>query len=94
MSTDDYGFDGELSIDDLIQVSADGFDGKLSTPLLKADQFTIGTSATTSVQRFIYNDITGALFFEEDGSASKFTQVKFAELSAGSSLTENNFVVV
>ena len=80
--------------DDLIQVSADGFGGGLSTPSLKADQFTIGTSATTSKERFIYNDITGALFFDQDGSASGFTQVKFAQLSAGLSLTQNNFVVV
>ncbi|MEH2010705.1 calcium-binding protein, partial [Nostoc sp.] len=86
-----YDFDATK---DLIQVSADGFGGGLSTPSLKADQFTIGTSATTSKERFIYNDITGALFFDQDGSASGFTQVKFAQLSAGLSLTQNNFVVV
>ncbi|MEH2389368.1 MAG: calcium-binding protein [Nostoc sp.] len=79
---------------ELIQVSATGFGGGLSTPSLKTSQFTIGTSATTSNQRFIYNDITGALFFDLDGSASGFTQVKFAQLSAGLSLTENNFLVV
>ncbi|MEH2377885.1 MAG: calcium-binding protein [Nostoc sp.] len=79
---------------DRIQVSAHGFDGGLSTHSLKADQFTIGTSATTSNQRFIYNDITGALYFDLDGSAHGFTQVKFAQLSAGLSLTKNNFVVV
>ncbi|MHC5717319.1 MAG: calcium-binding protein, partial [Nostoc sp.] len=79
---------------DLIQVSANGFGGELSTHLLKADQFTIATSAITSSQRFIYNDITGGLFFDQDGSASGFTQVKFAQLSAGLSLTQNNFVVV
>ena len=79
---------------DLIQVSADGFGGELSTPSLSANQFTIGTSATTSEERFIYNDITGALFFDLDGSASGFTQVKFAQLSTGLSLTQNNFVVV
>ncbi|MHC5828393.1 MAG: calcium-binding protein, partial [Nostoc sp.] len=79
---------------ELIQVSAAGFGGGLSTPSLKTSQFTIGTSATTSNQRFIYNDITGALFFDLDGSASGFTQVKFAQLSAGLSLTENNFLVV
>ncbi|MDF5736366.1 hypothetical protein [Nostoc sp.] len=78
----------------MIQVSADNFGGGLSTPSLKASQFTIATSATTSEERFIYNDITGALFFDLDGSASGFTQVKFAQLSAGLSLTQNNFVVV
>ncbi|MGV0104181.1 Calcium-binding protein [Nostoc sp. DSM 114160] len=79
---------------ELIQVSTYDFGGGLSTPSLQTSQFTIGTSATTSNQRFIYDDITGALYFDLDGSASTFTQVKFAQLSAGLSLTEKNFVLV
>ncbi|MEH2280215.1 MAG: calcium-binding protein [Nostoc sp.] len=93
---------------DLIQVSAAGFDeelslaseftivtsARLSIGSLFANQFTIGTSATTSNQRFIYDNITGALYFDADGSAGEFTQVKFAELLGSVTLTENNFVVV
>ncbi|MEH2212157.1 MAG: calcium-binding protein [Nostoc sp.] len=84
---------------ELIQVSAAGFGGGLSAGVLKASQFTLGESATTSTQRFIYNSTTGALFFDQDGSAGEFTQVQFAQvqfttLSAGLSLTNNNFVVV
>ncbi|MEH2091682.1 beta strand repeat-containing protein [Nostoc sp.] len=84
---------------ELIQVSAGGFGGGLSAGVLKASQFTLGESATTSSQRFIYNSTTGALFFDQDGSAGEFTQVQFAQvqfttLSAGLSLTNNNFVVV
>ncbi|MEH2312790.1 MAG: calcium-binding protein [Nostoc sp.] len=79
---------------ELIQVTADGFGGGLSIGSLKTSQFTLGASATTSTQRFIYNNITGALFFDKDGSASAFTQVQFAQLSAGLSLTKNNFAVV
>ncbi|WP_292705211.1 MULTISPECIES: calcium-binding protein [unclassified Nostoc] len=78
---------------ELIQVSANGFGGGLSIGSLSANQFTIGTSATTSDQRFIYDDSTGGLFFDQDGSAGDFTQVKFAQLSTGLSLTNNNFVV-
>ncbi|MEH2336213.1 beta strand repeat-containing protein [Nostoc sp.] len=78
---------------ELIQVSAAGFGGGLSIGSLQKNQFTLGTSATTSNQRFIYNNITGALFFDQDGSASGFSQVKFAQLSAGVTLTINNFVV-
>jgi len=78
---------------DVIQISALSFGGGLSIPSLEANQFTIGTSATTSTQRFIYNDITGALFFDRDGSASGFTQTQFALVTAGLSLTENNFGV-
>ncbi|MCC5600239.1 calcium-binding protein [Nostoc favosum] len=79
---------------ELIQVSAAGFGGGLSTPSLQASQFTIGTSATTTTQRFIYNSATGGLFFDLDGSASGFTQVQLAQLSGGVTLTENNFVIV
>ncbi|MDZ8032149.1 calcium-binding protein [Nostoc sp. DedSLP04] len=79
---------------EIIQVSAAGFGGGLSAGVLKASQFTLGESATTSSQRFIYNSTTGALFFDSDGSAGAFTQVQFAGLSPGLSLTNNNFVVV
>ncbi|MEH2191333.1 MAG: calcium-binding protein [Nostoc sp.] len=78
---------------ELIQVSATGFGGGLSIGSLSANQFTIGTSATTGDQRFIYDNSTGGLFFDQDGSAGGFTQVKFAQLSIGLSLTNNNFVV-
>ncbi|RCJ32620.1 hypothetical protein A6769_27515 [Nostoc punctiforme NIES-2108] len=81
---------------EVIQVSTDyyGFGGGLSKGSLLASEFTIGTSATTSEQRFIYNSATGKLFFDQDGSGSGFTQVKFAQLDTGLSLTEKNFVVV
>ncbi|MDZ8236317.1 MAG: calcium-binding protein [Nostoc sp. ChiQUE01a] len=78
---------------EVIQLSA-FFGGGLSTGVLKANQFRIGTSATTTTQRFIYNSTTGALFFDQDGSAGEFTKVQFAQLSAGLALTNNNFVVV
>ncbi|PHM06729.1 calcium-binding protein [Nostoc sp. 'Peltigera malacea cyanobiont' DB3992] len=79
---------------ELIQVYATSFGGGLSKGSLQTSQFTIGTSATTTNQRFIYDFDTGALFFDQDGSASGFTQVKFTQLSAGLSLTEKNFVLV
>ncbi|MFN6538728.1 MAG: beta strand repeat-containing protein [Nostoc sp. EkiNYC01] len=79
---------------ELIQVWAVGFGGGLSIGSLSASQFRIGASATTSTQRFIYNNTTGGLFFDQDGSAGGFTQVQFAQLSPGLSLTTNNFRVV
>ncbi|MEH1872497.1 calcium-binding protein, partial [Nostoc sp.] len=79
---------------ELIQVSAAGFGGGLSLGTLSANQFTLGASATTNQERFIYNTATGGLFFDLDGSASGFTQVQFAQLSAGLSVSKNNFVVV
>ncbi|MEH2067722.1 MAG: calcium-binding protein [Nostoc sp.] len=79
---------------EVIQVSAAGFGGGLSAGVLKTSQFTIGTSATTSTQRLIYNSTTGALFFDQDGSAGGFAQIQFAQLTAGLSLTNTNLVVV
>ncbi|MEH2329883.1 MAG: calcium-binding protein [Nostoc sp.] len=79
---------------ELIRVSAAGFGGGLSIGSLQTSQFSIGASATTSTQRFIYNDVTGGLFFDRDGSANAFTQVQFGQLLSGLSLTKNNFVVV
>ncbi|MFN6471083.1 MAG: beta strand repeat-containing protein [Nostoc sp. SerVER01] len=79
---------------ELIQVSADGFGGELSIGTLAANQFTLGTSATTIAQRFIYDGSTGALYFDQDGSGGAFTQVKFAQLVGGVSLSNNNFDVI
>ncbi|WDD36971.1 calcium-binding protein (plasmid) [Nostoc sp. UHCC 0926] len=79
---------------EVIQISATGFGGGLSIGSLQKNQFTLGTSATTSEERFIYNSATGALYFDRDGSASEFTQVQFAQLSTGLALTNNNFMVV
>ncbi|MDZ8108041.1 MAG: calcium-binding protein [Nostoc sp. DedQUE12a] len=78
---------------EVIRVSAAGFGGGLSAGVLKTSQLRIGTSATTTTQRFIYNSTTGGLFFDQDGSAGAFAQVQFGQLSAGLSLTNNNFVV-
>ncbi|AVH64587.1 beta strand repeat-containing protein [Nostoc sp. 'Peltigera membranacea cyanobiont' N6] len=78
---------------EFIQVSATYFGGGLSIGSLSANQFTLGTSATAIAQRFIYDNSTGGLYFDQDGSAAGFTQVKLAQLSAGLSLTNNNFVV-
>ncbi|MBD2680981.1 MULTISPECIES: calcium-binding protein [Nostoc] len=79
---------------ELIQVYGFNFGGGLSKGSLQASQFTIGTSASTSSQRFIYDSTTGALFFDRDGSAGAFNKVQFALVTAGLSLTNNNFVVV
>ncbi|WP_445632478.1 Calcium-binding protein [Nostoc sp. DSM 114161] len=77
---------------EVILVFGSLFADDLSPGVLKASQFTIGTSATTSSQRFIYNSTTGVLLFDRDGNADGFTQVQFAQLTAGLSLTNNNFV--
>ncbi|MDZ8238626.1 MAG: calcium-binding protein [Nostoc sp. ChiQUE01a] len=81
-------------INERIQILADNFGGGLSIGSLSANQFTLGTSATTVAQRFIYDGTTGALYFDQDGSGGAFTQVKFAQLVGGVSLSNNNFDVI
>ncbi|MBD2534614.1 calcium-binding protein [Nostoc flagelliforme FACHB-838] len=96
-----YNYDGGVdtiydfnATNELIQVSATVSGGGLLKGSLSANQFTIGTSATTSDQRFIYDNSTGGLYFDQDGGAGGFTQEKFAQLSTGLSLTNNNFAVI
>ncbi|NER53165.1 MAG: calcium-binding protein, partial [Symploca sp. SIO1A3] len=78
---------------DLIQVSANGFGGGLTIGTLDIDQFTIGSAATQASDRFIYNDTTGALFFDPDGTGA-LAQIQFAQLSGGVALTNNDILVV
>jgi Ca2+-binding RTX toxin-like protein len=80
--------------DEVIQISAAGFGGSLALGTLSAGKLTIGSAASAIAQRFIYDSSTGGLFFDQDGSASAFTQVKFAQLNSGLSLSATNFVVV
>ncbi|NER24305.1 MAG: calcium-binding protein [Symploca sp. SIO1C2] len=78
---------------DRIQISASGFGGGLTLGMLDAEEFTIGSAATRASDRFIYNDTTGALFFDPDGTGT-LAQVQFAELSGGFALTNSDIFVV
>jgi serralysin len=80
-------------IDDVIGIEKIGFKGGLTLGTLKADQFRIGSSAQDSSDRFIYNKSTGALYFDRDGIGGS-AQIQFAKLSAGLSLTNQNFHVL
>lgn len=75
---------------DKILISADSFGGGLSIGTLDASEFTIGSAATNTSERIIYNSSTGALYFDADGSGSQ-AQVQFATLTTGLNLTNNDF---
>jgi Ca2+-binding RTX toxin-like protein len=60
--------------------------------VLDVSRFTLGTSATTSSQRFIYNDKSGALFFDADGVGGT-AQVRLAQLVGNPALTNANFSI-
>ncbi len=55
---------------DFLIASAAGFGSGLQTGFLKASQFTVGSSAGDSSDRFIYNRTSGELFFDPDGTGS------------------------
>ncbi|MGM3308305.1 hypothetical protein ACSQ6I_20400 [Anabaena sp. WFMT] len=80
--------------EDFIQIYPPGFGGGLTVSPLDPNQFTIGSSATTGEQRFIYNNSTGALFFDQDGNGTAFVQTQFAQLSTALSLSAANFIVL
>ena len=54
--------------------------------------FEVGTAATSAKDRLIYNDQTGALFFDADGTGAG-AQVRFATLSVGLALTAGDIFV-
>jgi Ca2+-binding RTX toxin-like protein len=80
--------------DDTIQVSAAGFGGGLlAGAAIAANQFVIGSTSVNPSSRFIYNSVTGALFFDQDGSGSGIAQIQLAQLSKGLALTNADIFV-
>ncbi|MBX9259465.1 calcium-binding protein, partial [Desmonostoc muscorum CCALA 125] len=60
---------------------------------LNESLFRLGTSATTSGDRFIYNQSTGNLFFDKDGVGGT-AQVQIAQFSNQAMLTNANITVI
>lgn len=80
---------------DTIDVSAVGFGGGLvAGAFITSAQFVIGTAATDTFDRFIYNGSTGALSFDKDGSLGGFAQVQIAKLSTGLAISNNDIFVI
>ncbi|HIK16051.1 MAG TPA: cadherin-like domain-containing protein [Leptolyngbyaceae cyanobacterium M33_DOE_097] len=77
---------------DTIQISGTGFTDVGTTGLLAEERFVVAGSAGTTAQRFIYNNLTGGLFYDSNGSLDGgMTQI--AQMSAGLALTHNHFRV-
>ena len=56
-------------------------------------EFATGTAATTAAQRIVYNQATGQLFYDADGSGAGVA-VLFGAVVPGTTLTINDFAVV
>ena len=60
---------------------------------LTAGEFHIGAAAADANDRIIYDSMTGALYYDADGSGAG-TAVQFATLDTGLALTANEFYIV
>ncbi len=79
-------------VDDTIRLASSVFTG-LAVGALSAASFYIGTAAHDGDDRIIYNDVTGALYFDSDGTGAN-SAIQFATLSTGLAMTEADFIVV
>jgi Ca2+-binding RTX toxin-like protein len=79
--------------DDTIRLDDDIFSSGLGLGNISAGEFVIGTEALDGNDRIIYDDTTGALYYDAD-SAGGADAIQFATLSTGLALTYLDFFVV
>ena len=58
--------------------------------MLKSSAFAFGIAATAWEQRIVYDQASGAIYFDADGFGGK-AQVQFAKVAAGTALTAAHF---
>ena len=56
--------------------------------------FTVGTAATSSAHRIIYNKAAGKLFYDADGDGTTFGKVLFATVTKNLVITADDFLLV
>ena len=78
---------------DKIEVDASTFGGNLNPGVLPANQFVLGIVAQDSDDRFIYDQNTGDLFYDEDGRGGN-DSVTLAILSNQAELVANDIVII
>ncbi len=79
--------------EDTLVFSASGFGGGLTVnSILEIDRFVLGTQANDSNDRFIYNNISGELFFDSNGSAAG-QQILIAALNGNPNLSHSDIYI-
>jgi len=78
--------------DDLLVFWATGFGDDLAVGNLSSERFIIGTAATDSEHRFIYDDLNGDLFYDLDGNGD-IGHVKIAQFDSNLQLNNNHFQI-
>ena len=79
--------------DDTMHIDNAWFLGVGGNGTLSSRAFVFGTEAADSYDRIIYDDATGALYFDADGNAAG-AKVQFAVLDAHLALTNRDFLIV
>ena len=64
-----------------------------STGFIKSSAFWIGSAAHDSDDRLIYDNATGALYYDPDGIGAR-AAVQFAQLDANLNLTRKDFLML
>lgn len=64
-----------------------------SSGLITASTFWKGTQAHDSSDRIIYDDMTGAIYYDPDGTGSK-AAVQFAQVSKNLKMTYKDFIIL
>jgi Ca2+-binding RTX toxin-like protein len=68
--------------------------GSLARPQkLATDAFVTGTRAQDKEDRIVYDQKSGKLYYDQDGTGSK-AQVQIATLSKGLTMTASDFLVI
>ena len=78
---------------DKITAVAAGFGGGLSAGVLSESSFTLGSAATTSDQRFIFDESSNELFFDTDGDGDA-TQQLIATFDGVSNLSAGDIMLL
>ncbi|WP_283258448.1 hypothetical protein [Pseudomonas sp. GX19020] len=65
----------------------------LNLGLLGAARFTIGESATTDAHRIVYNQASGQIYYDPDGSGAAGMLI-FASVTPGTLLTADHFLII
>ena len=76
--------------DDILIFSSSGFAKDLRASAVTDEMFVIATAATSEHHRFIYDDISGNLFYDSDGNGDR-EQMRIALLDSGLKLENEHF---
>jgi Ca2+-binding RTX toxin-like protein len=82
-----------IAADDTILLDQTIFSSALGLGNIEDGEFRIGAAALDVNDRIVYNDVTGALYYDSDGSDGA-PQIQFAALESGLALTHLDFLVV